>query len=82
MLSGPQHSEHFDHAGSVCFVVAGVLETTSEQDRDAIKKAKILYNSCMNESKLLFKSCFKFGLAQENFSVLIQLQFIIRSLFV
>ncbi|KAF3690008.1 Membrane metallo-endopeptidase-like 1 [Channa argus] len=28
----------------------GVLETDNKQDRDAIKKAKILYSSCMNES--------------------------------
>uniref|UniRef100_A0AAX7TDC1 Membrane metallo-endopeptidase-like 1 n=1 Tax=Astatotilapia calliptera TaxID=8154 RepID=A0AAX7TDC1_ASTCA len=32
-------------------VLKGVLETVSEEDRDAIKKAKILYSSCMNESK-------------------------------
>ncbi|XP_008406812.1 membrane metallo-endopeptidase-like 1 isoform X2 [Poecilia reticulata] len=31
-------------------VLKGVLETETEQDRDAIKKAKILYSSCMNES--------------------------------
>uniref|UniRef100_A0A3P9MLH8 Membrane metallo-endopeptidase-like 1 n=1 Tax=Oryzias latipes TaxID=8090 RepID=A0A3P9MLH8_ORYLA len=31
-------------------VLKGVLEMTSEADRDAIKKAKVLYNSCMNES--------------------------------
>ncbi|MEQ2218591.1 hypothetical protein XENOCAPTIV_005447, partial [Xenoophorus captivus] len=31
-------------------VLKGVLETSSEQDRDAIKKAKILYSSCMNDS--------------------------------
>ncbi|XP_032405722.1 membrane metallo-endopeptidase-like 1 isoform X1 [Xiphophorus hellerii] len=31
-------------------VLKGVLETESEQDRDAIKKAKILYSSCMNDS--------------------------------
>uniref|UniRef100_A0A667WSF6 Membrane metalloendopeptidase like 1 n=1 Tax=Myripristis murdjan TaxID=586833 RepID=A0A667WSF6_9TELE len=31
-------------------VLKGVLETENEQDRDAIKKAKILYSSCMNES--------------------------------
>lgn len=39
----------------VCLVVAGVLETVSEEDRDAIKKAKILYSSCMNESKAAYK---------------------------
>lgn len=38
----------------MCFVVAGVLEMENEQDRNAIKKAKVLYNSCMNESKALF----------------------------
>uniref|UniRef100_A0A8C4DUF1 Membrane metallo-endopeptidase-like 1 n=1 Tax=Dicentrarchus labrax TaxID=13489 RepID=A0A8C4DUF1_DICLA len=32
-------------------VLKGVLEMENEQDRDAIRKAKILYNSCMNESK-------------------------------
>ncbi|TKS71263.1 Membrane metallo-endopeptidase-like 1 [Collichthys lucidus] len=31
-------------------VLKGVLETENEQDRDAIRKAKILYSSCMNES--------------------------------
>lgn len=31
-------------------VLKGVLETESEEDRDAIRKAKILYSSCMNES--------------------------------
>ncbi|XP_032368901.1 membrane metallo-endopeptidase-like 1 [Etheostoma spectabile] len=31
-------------------VLKGVLETQNEQDRNAIKKAKVLYNSCMNES--------------------------------
>uniref|UniRef100_A0A8C4DZD1 Membrane metallo-endopeptidase-like 1 n=1 Tax=Dicentrarchus labrax TaxID=13489 RepID=A0A8C4DZD1_DICLA len=31
-------------------VLKGVLEMENEQDRDAIRKAKILYNSCMNES--------------------------------
>uniref|UniRef100_A0A3B4GQQ7 Membrane metalloendopeptidase like 1 n=1 Tax=Pundamilia nyererei TaxID=303518 RepID=A0A3B4GQQ7_9CICH len=30
-------------------IVLKVLETVSEEDRDAIKKAKILYSSCMNE---------------------------------
>lgn len=39
-----------------CSVVTGVLETESEQDRDAIRKAKVLYSSCMNESEaLLFR---------------------------
>ena len=36
------------------FVVAGVLETENGEDRAAIRKAKILYSSCMNESKALF----------------------------
>uniref|UniRef100_A0AAQ5XZU9 Membrane metallo-endopeptidase-like 1 n=1 Tax=Amphiprion ocellaris TaxID=80972 RepID=A0AAQ5XZU9_AMPOC len=31
-------------------VLKGVLETSSAQDRDAIKKAKILYSSCMNDT--------------------------------
>lgn len=38
----------------VFFVGAGVLEMETEQDRDAIRKAKVLYSSCMNESKALF----------------------------
>ena len=33
------------------FLFAGVLETENNQDRDAIRKAKTLYSSCMNESK-------------------------------
>lgn len=45
---------------SVWFVVAGVLEMEHEQDRDAIRKAKILYSSCINESKdLLTQSEFQ-----------------------
>uniref|UniRef100_A0AAQ5X532 Membrane metallo-endopeptidase-like 1 n=1 Tax=Amphiprion ocellaris TaxID=80972 RepID=A0AAQ5X532_AMPOC len=32
-------------------VLKGVLETSSAQDRDAIKKAKILYSSCMNDKE-------------------------------
>lgn len=36
-----------------CRVVAGVLETESDQDREAIRKAKALYSSCMNESETL-----------------------------
>uniref|UniRef100_A0A3B3CPN2 Membrane metallo-endopeptidase-like 1 n=1 Tax=Oryzias melastigma TaxID=30732 RepID=A0A3B3CPN2_ORYME len=32
-------------------VLKGVLEMTSEADRDAIKKAKVLYSSCMNEKE-------------------------------
>uniref|UniRef100_A0A3B4UQJ0 Membrane metalloendopeptidase like 1 n=1 Tax=Seriola dumerili TaxID=41447 RepID=A0A3B4UQJ0_SERDU len=31
-------------------VLKGVLEMENEQDRDAIRKAKVLYSSCMNES--------------------------------
>ncbi|GLD64186.1 membrane metallo-endopeptidase-like 1, partial [Lates japonicus] len=31
-------------------VLKGVLEMENERDRDAIRKAKILYTSCMNES--------------------------------
>uniref|UniRef100_A0A6Q2YV42 Membrane metallo-endopeptidase-like 1 n=1 Tax=Esox lucius TaxID=8010 RepID=A0A6Q2YV42_ESOLU len=31
-------------------VLKGVLEAKSDQDRDAFKKAKTLYNSCMNET--------------------------------
>lgn len=37
----------------ICCVIAGVLETGSEHDRDAIRKAKVLYSSCMNESRFL-----------------------------
>uniref|UniRef100_A0A8C6PFZ0 Membrane metalloendopeptidase like 1 n=1 Tax=Nothobranchius furzeri TaxID=105023 RepID=A0A8C6PFZ0_NOTFU len=36
-------------------VLKGVLETAREQDRDAIKKAKVLYGSCINESEPLLK---------------------------
>ena len=45
------------HSHNVCtwLVVAGVLETVNEDDRDAIKKAKVLYTSCMNESKTLYE---------------------------
>lgn len=39
---------------SARFVVAGVLETENEPDRDAIRKAKVLYSSCMNESRALY----------------------------
>uniref|UniRef100_A0A8C6SUU6 Membrane metallo-endopeptidase-like 1 n=1 Tax=Neogobius melanostomus TaxID=47308 RepID=A0A8C6SUU6_9GOBI len=31
-------------------VLKGTLETPNDQDRDAIRKAKVLYSSCMNES--------------------------------
>ncbi|KAM6980057.1 membrane metallo-endopeptidase-like 1 [Aplochiton taeniatus] len=31
-------------------VLKGVLETETEQDREAVRKAKTLYGSCMNES--------------------------------
>ncbi|XP_076861735.1 membrane metallo-endopeptidase-like 1 [Brachyhypopomus gauderio] len=31
-------------------VLKGVLETESVRDRDAVRKAKVLYRSCMNES--------------------------------
>ncbi|KAL6482866.1 hypothetical protein MHYP_G00077380 [Metynnis hypsauchen] len=31
-------------------ILKGVLETESELDREAIRKAKVLYTSCMNES--------------------------------
>uniref|UniRef100_A0A7N6F6V6 Membrane metallo-endopeptidase-like 1 n=1 Tax=Anabas testudineus TaxID=64144 RepID=A0A7N6F6V6_ANATE len=31
-------------------VLKGVLEMENEQDRDAIRKAKVLYSSCMNDS--------------------------------
>lgn len=56
MPGGPQHLEACaDFIGktplSASFVAAGVLETENEPDRDAIKKAKVLYSSCMNESK-------------------------------
>uniref|UniRef100_A0A7N6FBP5 Membrane metallo-endopeptidase-like 1 n=1 Tax=Anabas testudineus TaxID=64144 RepID=A0A7N6FBP5_ANATE len=32
-------------------VLKGVLEMENEQDRDAIRKAKVLYSSCMNDSE-------------------------------
>ena len=61
VASGLQHAEpcvglihSFRGNVCMCFVVAGVLEMESEQDRDAIRKAKILYSSCLNESKALF----------------------------
>lgn len=34
--------------------VSGVLETNSERDRTAFRKAKVLYRSCMNESECCF----------------------------
>uniref|UniRef100_A0A671W5Z9 Membrane metalloendopeptidase like 1 n=1 Tax=Sparus aurata TaxID=8175 RepID=A0A671W5Z9_SPAAU len=36
-------------------VLKGVLETENGEDRAAIRKAKILYSSCMNESKPLLR---------------------------
>lgn len=48
----PSFSDDFPPHPTVCSVVAGVLETESEQDRDAIRKAKVLYSSCMNESEV------------------------------
>lgn len=59
VASGLQYSElrvGFLQRGNVCicFVVAGVLEMGNEHDRDAIRKAKVLYSSCMNDSKSLF----------------------------
>ncbi|CAH2330800.1 membrane metallo-endopeptidase-like 1 isoform X2, partial [Pelobates cultripes] len=32
-------------------ILKGLLEMPEQEDRDAFKKAKILYKSCMNESK-------------------------------
>lgn len=59
MAGGPEHLAPFvDFIGrtplSARFVVAGVLETENEPDRDAIRKAKVLYSSCMNESRALY----------------------------
>lgn len=60
MASGPQRPEPCvdlikkPHLFVCVFGVAGVLEMETEQDRDAIRKAKVLYSSCMNESKALF----------------------------
>lgn len=36
------------------FFPSGVLEAQSERDREAFKKAKVLYRSCMNESECCF----------------------------
>lgn len=49
----PSFSDDFPPHPTVCSVVTGVLETESEQDREAIRKAKVLYSSCMNESEVL-----------------------------
>lgn len=49
----PSFSDDIFFALPECSVVAGVLETESKQDRDAIRKAKALYSSCMNESEAL-----------------------------
>lgn len=38
-----------------CLVSAGVLETESGEDREAVRKAKVLYSSCMNESRKTFE---------------------------
>ncbi|XP_031423530.1 membrane metallo-endopeptidase-like 1 [Clupea harengus] len=50
----PETSSHhsvFDILrGELEIVLKGVLETQSEQDRDAFRKVKLLYSSCMNES--------------------------------
>lgn len=51
--SGAPPSSQMTFLPPVCSVVAGVLETESERDRDAIRKAKVLYSSCMNESEVL-----------------------------
>lgn len=50
----PSFLDDFFFKSPCCYsVVAGVLETQNEQDRDAIRKAKALYSSCMNESEPL-----------------------------
>lgn len=53
-ICGQQYLEEWAPFIRDACVVAGVLEMTSEADRDAIKKAKVLYNSCMNESNYFF----------------------------
>uniref|UniRef100_A0AAY4CW84 Membrane metallo-endopeptidase-like 1 n=1 Tax=Denticeps clupeoides TaxID=299321 RepID=A0AAY4CW84_9TELE len=45
-----QHSVFDILRSELEIVLKGVLETPNDQDRDAFKKAKILYSSCMNES--------------------------------
>uniref|UniRef100_A0A4W3GW90 Membrane metalloendopeptidase like 1 n=1 Tax=Callorhinchus milii TaxID=7868 RepID=A0A4W3GW90_CALMI len=37
-------------------ILKGVLERPDEGDRDAVKKAKCLYKSCLNESKFIFSN--------------------------
>ncbi|XP_062400356.1 membrane metallo-endopeptidase-like 1 isoform X2 [Sardina pilchardus] len=50
----PETSSHhsvFDILrGDLEIVLKGVLETQQEQDREAFRKVKLLYSSCMNES--------------------------------
>ncbi|KAL2090790.1 hypothetical protein ACEWY4_013053 [Coilia grayii] len=50
----PETSSHhsvFDILrGELEIVLKGVLETKNERDRDAFRKVKLLYSSCMNES--------------------------------
>lgn len=55
----------------VCFVVAGVLEMENEQDRDAIRKAKVLYSSCMNDSEVLLTLLYSSRLTVATMSTLI-----------
>ncbi|CDQ65789.1 unnamed protein product [Oncorhynchus mykiss] len=45
-------SNHFwvNLCNAVGYLLTGVFETESDQDRDAFKKAKTLYSSCMNET--------------------------------
>uniref|UniRef100_A0AAY4CRU5 Membrane metallo-endopeptidase-like 1 n=1 Tax=Denticeps clupeoides TaxID=299321 RepID=A0AAY4CRU5_9TELE len=45
-----QHSVFDILRSELEIVLKGVLETPNDQDRDAFKKAKILYSSCMNEN--------------------------------
>lgn len=45
----------------------------NEQDRDAIRKAKMLYSSCMNESKEIFFFCSVESLTQFTLKIFIEL---------
>ena len=66
----------------MCFVVAGVLEMENEQDRNAIKKAKVLYNSCMNESKALCTLSNNNGVLSLEGGKKTKIQFVFLELFV
>uniref|UniRef100_A0A7N6F9U8 Membrane metallo-endopeptidase-like 1 n=1 Tax=Anabas testudineus TaxID=64144 RepID=A0A7N6F9U8_ANATE len=52
-------------------VLKGVLEMENEQDRDAIRKAKVLYSSCMNDSEVLLTLLYSSRLTVAAMSTLI-----------